>query len=138
MKKGSYAEEGLSSLTGSMLLWRDSSVSVNFNQTISYKAHSGIVLHVPLRILLSGHHDYVPLAWGMERLVALAPDVWDVFLLSRKYRSTSFGVRMALRNCINYAAPGLFEHIDNTDIDNVDDMLETTARIDYTARRQKV
>lgn len=131
--KGEYFEEGLGTLTGSMYLIRGE--ETNLIGTTPYKSPDGTLLHLPNRINFMGHHEYAFCGWGIERLVYLEPKVWDILLASRRYGATSQIIRNALRTCINGTVPGLFEHIDTTDIKNLDATMATTERIDHAAKR---
>jgi hypothetical protein len=133
--RGEYFEEGFSSLIGSLYSVNDNTVMQSLEETEPFQSPSGTRLHIPQRFNIVGHHMGVFSGWGIERLISLIPDVWDILLASRTYAATAATIRPQLQQCIEAVDPWLFQHIDNVDPYDIDESMEVTDRIVYAARR---
>lgn len=141
--RGSYLEEGMATLTQSMYMWFDLDDPEFLNERKerfeTFRSPSGRTMHIPTRIANPGtdHHEYTNCAWGVERLAMLAPNAWDIMAFSRRYGARSHPIRHLLRQCIDAEVPELFGKIENADIDNIEETMEVTERIDFAARRKE-
>lgn len=136
--KGSYFEEGLGTLVANLYQWKEVPNIADQRSTKPFRTPSGVHLDIPWRNTVPGWHKYIFCGWGIERLVDLVPDAWDILMQSRKYKAEWMAARVALKSCIDSVTPGLFEQIDMTDINDLEHRAETTARIDHAARRYGV
>jgi len=101
-----------------------------------YQSPSGAHIALPDRLKVAGNHKYTFAAFGIERLVDVEPELWDVLIASRKYGQRSEAIRRAVKACIDRRMPGLFEIIDTTDVDDLDSMMETTEKIVFETHKQ--
>ncbi len=143
LKKRCYLEEGLASLVHAMYFWRSNTPDLPNHRSERhevYKRPSGRKICIPTRISnpLSGHHEYVGCAWGIERLVECMPRLWDALIDSRRYGARALSTRNTLKTCINSEIPGLFEQIDSVDVNNIEETLGVTERIDFEVARRKL
>lgn len=135
-RKGAYFEEGLATLVQSMYIWHIIPPDM-MDEIVAqpFESPNGVHLDIPSHAIGMGHHAHTFCGWGLERLVKLAPEAWDIMMQSRKYKTDGIVVRRKLKKYLNSVKSGLFDLIDNTDIYNLEEKMETTARIDHLARK---
>lgn len=137
--KGEYFSEGLAQLVGHMYFWKYppgfTYLCNTFYKTDYCKSPAGTEIHLPSRYYIKGEAPHHYTGWGIERLVELAPGAWNILVDSRKYGTVPSSIRAMLRLCIEGAQPGLFDHIDKANLHSLDEIMETTERIDHAAKK---
>jgi hypothetical protein len=132
-QKGTYIEEGLGSLVQAMYTGGVLGIGKSYDPRgiTPHRSPKGTVLHLPDRMNMLGHQEFVFCGWGMERLVEADEEIWDILMASRQYGVNASAIRSGLKNRMERISPRLFDRIDNTNTESLDDNMETTDRIDH-------
>jgi hypothetical protein len=134
---GWFWEEGLATLAGSMYLWAQLPSLAARKEVEIRGTDQGLEIELPLRHTV-GQASQALAGWGIERLISLVPEVWDILLSSRQYASSWNPIRPALKRCIESVSPDLFTIVDQVNGGHLPEVMDAASRIDFAARKAGV
>lgn len=134
--KGRFFEEGLGTLVQNMYTWKN----MDYNSKLASKAKpfespKGTHVDLPLRNTLATWHIGQYSAWGMEMLIDIEPEIWDICMESRKMGSDGTLVRKGLKTCVDSIEPKLFNRLDGIDPFELEVVMEAANRIGHYAKK---
>lgn len=133
-RRGGYYENGIAGLVGHKYLWEKFPQTAESSDTVT-QTSAVTTIDIPRRHAFTDNTQAC-MAYGMEQLISMKPDIWDIFIESRQPGVDSEDIRVRLEAQVEDLGWGLYKTIENVDIRDKSDVLGATALITNVFERR--